>query len=246
MKILGIIPARFQSKRFPGKALVDIRGMSMVQRVYHQATKVGSLSKVIVATDHQGIFQHVKEFGGKVCITGEHHPSGTDRCYEALKLQEEDYDFVLNIQGDEPFIHPQQIADLTEALSPDIQIATLAKTMKEPKRLSDPNEVKVLINNQGLATYFSRMPLPHGRDLPLHQWPLEANYYRHIGIYAYRVDVLKVITTLPVAEWEKLEGLEQLRWLFNGYKISVFSTNHESTGIDTPEDLEKALSIYKV
>ncbi len=213
----------------------------MVQRVYRQVSRVSALDKVIVATDHSEIFEHVHQFGGDVYMTSPHHPSGTDRCREALNLLSENYDFIVNIQGDEPFIDPQQIMDLTSNLNSQIQIATLAKKITDRRSLENPNEVKVIFDKLGKAKYFSRSPLPHCRDMPVEAWSSSFDYYRHVGIYAYREDVLQEITSLDVAPWEKAEGLEQLRWLYHGYQVDVFITQHQSLGIDTPEDLKKAL-----
>ncbi len=244
MKILGIIPARYTSNRFPGKALVDVAGKSMVQRVYLQASKAQTLNKVMVATDHEDIFQHVTDFGGSVCMTDSRHPSGTDRCYEALTQQSQEYDFVVNIQGDEPFIKPQQIEDLTSHLNPDIELATLVKIIDDPQQLSSPNLVKVVVNASGQAAYFSRTPIPYTRNEPVDRWLDHQKYYGHIGIYAYRRDILQKVTSLKIAPWELSEGLEQLRWLYHGYTISVFQTAYESMGIDTPEDLVQALRFH--
>ena len=172
------------------------------------------------------------------------HRSGTDRCQEALSLQGQEFDFIVNIQGDEPFIKPQQIEDLAAGLNPDIQIATLAKKITDPQLLQDPNLVKVIFQDQGQAQYFSRSPLPYQRNIDTDQWIEHHDYYGHIGIYAYRSDILNRITQLPAAAWEQAEGLEQLRWLYHGYTIKVFETDHESLGIDTPDDLQKALKSH--
>ena len=244
MRIAGIIPVRFKSVRFPGKALVDINGKSMVQRVYEQASAVGGLNKVVVATDHEKIFNHIKDFGGDVCMTSEHHPSGTDRCREAFEMLEEQHDFIVNIQGDEPFIEPGQIEELIEGLNTTTQIATQARLIDDQKKLKDPNCVKVICNQQGNAVYFSRSPIPHLRNYPRDQWIKQFDYYQHIGLYAYRADVLQQITELPVSPLENAEGLEQLRWLENSFTIKVLITQYYADGIDTPEDLEKALSLH--
>lgn len=242
MQILGIIPVRYQSSRFPGKALVDIQGKSMVQRVYQQALKSRGLAKVIVATDSSKIFRHISEIGGNVCMTREDHPSGTDRCQEAQEQQDQPFDFIVNIQGDEPFIAPEQIEELCEGLGPDVQIATQAKLIEQPDDLNDPNCVKVVRDKTGKAIYFSRSPLPYQKNKPVNQWLNTHRYYQHIGIYAYRTDILKEITGLPLSSLEKAEGLEQLRWLENGFEINVPLTRYRSYGIDTPEDLTKALA----
>ena len=224
--------------------MVDIRGKSMVQRVYQQACATNGLNHVVVATDHQNIFDHVSEFGGNVCMTGEHHPSGTDRCREALEQLEESYDFVVNIQGDEPFIDPRQIDELIQGLNPSVQIATQARIIDDHQKLSDPNCVKVIMNPDGNAIYFSRTPIPYLRNTPHNKWLDQFNYYQHIGLYAYHSEVLQQITELPVSMLEKAEGLEQLRWLENAYSIKVLTTNFHADGIDTPEDLEKAISVH--
>ena len=242
MNVLGIIPARFKSSRFPGKALVDVAGKTMVQRVYEQAEKARGLTRVVVATDDQRIYDHIHEIGGKACMTGKQHPNGTDRCREAAALTHEKFDFVVNIQGDEPFIDPRQIDELTTGLTQEVQIATQAKVIENPQKLMDTNCVKVLIDHSGNAIYFSRSPLPYQRNIPIEQWLIAFEYYQHIGIYAYRSDILNEITTIPQSALERAEGLEQLRWLENGYKIKVLKTKYQAYGIDTPEDLKQALA----
>ncbi|TDI72476.1 MAG: 3-deoxy-manno-octulosonate cytidylyltransferase [Bacteroidetes bacterium] len=242
MRILGIIPVRYHSSRFPGKALADVHGKTMVQRVYEQAKQTVGLDRVVVATDHTTILKHITEFGGKACMTSEDHPSGTDRCREALDLEPDEYDFVVNIQGDEPFIDPRQIEELCKNLLPDIQIATQAKLIEQQENLIDPNCVKVIIDSQGNAIYFSRSPLPFQKNRSINHWLSSYQYYQHIGIYAYRTDILREITKLPVSPLEQAEGLEQLRWLENGYSIKVLTTHYQAHGIDTPEDLRKALA----
>jgi 3-deoxy-manno-octulosonate cytidylyltransferase (CMP-KDO synthetase) len=244
MKILGIIPARFDSIRFPAKALVDIGGKSMVQRVYEQATKASSLQKVIVATDHERIFKHVLTFGGNVCITSKDHQSGTDRCQEVVNKEKEGFDYIINIQGDEPFIAPGQIDILAACLDGKSELATLVKRIKEQEQLFNPNIVKVIFNKNKEALYFSRESIPYCRSFPKDQWLNQHSYFKHIGIYAYRSDILSQITQLEVSHLEKTEGLEQLRWLENGYKVRVAETSIETLGIDTPEDLQKAISLY--
>lgn len=242
MSILGIIPVRYHSSRFPGKALADVHGKTMVQRVYEQAMLAEGLDRVVVATDHLKIFDHINEIGGKVCMTSEDHPSGTDRCREAMELEPDGYNFVVNIQGDQPFIDPRQIDDLCKNLVPDVQIATQARRIEMQELLIDPNCVKVIIDSQGKAIYFSRSPLPFQRAHSVDKWISLHQYYQHIGIYAYRSDILREITQLAMSPLEQAEGLEQLRWLENGYSIKVLTTNYPAQGIDTPEDLEKALA----
>lgn len=245
MKIIGIIPARYSSSRFPAKALADIQGKPMVQWVWEKARACPALQEVVVATDHEAIFQAVRRAGGKVCMTRESHQSGTDRCYEALSLQAESYDYVVNIQGDEPFIAPRQINLLASLLNGQTQLATLMKRIKDPETIFNPNVVKVVSSLQGEALYFSRSPLPHIRNSPQDDWLARHPFYKHIGIYAYRTDVLQNITQLPPSSLEEAESLEQLRWLQNGYRIQIAETELESIGIDTPEDLQKALNFLK-
>ena len=240
MKILGIIPARYASVRFPGKPLADIGGKSMIRRVYEKASAAKQLHKVAVATDHQGILEHVVEFGGEAVLTAEHHQSGTDRCREAVDALREEFDFVVNIQGDEPFIDPRQIDALASSLTPDTDIATQAKIIKRPEELQNPYTAKIVLNTRGEALFFSRQPIPFLRDHAVETWLEHHTFYKHIGIYAYRTDVLRRIADLPVSALEKAEKLEQLRWLENGYPIRVNITEYESMGIDTPEDLERA------
>jgi 3-deoxy-manno-octulosonate cytidylyltransferase (CMP-KDO synthetase) len=242
--ILGIIPARYASTRFPAKALAMIKGKTMVQRVYEQALQAGSLQNVLVATDHPLIFEHVQQFGGQVVMTSPEHPSGTDRCYEALQKSGIACDFVLNIQGDEPFIQPDQIDILATTLTDSqTQIATLIKKIEDTDTLLDPNKPKVILNSKGEAIYFSRQTLPFVRGTETDAWLQKHTFYRHIGLYAYRTDVLAQLTRLPVSSLEQAESLEQLRWIENGYRIKVAVTPYDSIGIDTPEDLEKALSL---
>lgn len=241
MKIVGIIPSRFASTRFHAKPLVDIKGKSMIMRVYEQARKSSYLADVVVATDHADIFKHVKEHGGHVCMTRDDHVSGTDRCYEALTQQSQKYDYVINIQGDEPFIHPEQIDLLASLLDGTKEIATLVKGLETREQLFNPNLVKAVFSNKMEALYFSRSPIPHIRNTNEQQWLDKHKFYKHIGMYAYRTDILRALTHLPVSTLEKAESLEQLRWLENGYRISIAETLTETFGIDTPEDLERAL-----
>lgn len=240
-QILGLIPARYASSRFPGKPLADIGGKPMIQRVYEQASKI--LPYVYVATDDQKIENAVKAFGGRVVMTAETHQSGTDRCAEAIiKVQNElkkNFDAVINIQGDEPFISPVQIELLASAfLKPQTEIATLVKVADNKQDLFNPNKPKVVISAQGNALYFSRSPIPYLRGVDEAEWHLKHKFYNHIGLYGYRSDILQQITKLDRGELEKCESLEQLRWLENGYTIAVMETKLESLSIDTPEDLE--------
>ncbi len=240
MRILGIIPARFASTRFPGKPLTDIGGKTMIQRVYEQATKA-NLQKVIVATDDSRIFDHVQQFGGHAVMTSENHESGTDRCFEAYRKNDEEFDFVINIQGDEPFIHPEQINLLAGVLQDNsVQLATLIKKIHSTEELQNTNLPKVVTDTRGQALLFSRQTIPFLRNVPPADWLLHHTFYKHIGIYGYRTDILEQITQLPIGKLEKAESLEQLRWLENGFKIMTAITELENIGIDTPEDLEKA------
>jgi len=242
MKILAVIPARFASTRFPGKPLVDMAGKTMIQRVYEQVKKAKGISMVTVATDHTGIFDQVKKFGGDVCMTREDHVSGTDRCYEALTQQKEKYDYVINVQGDEPFIQPEQIELLASRLNGKTEIATLVKSIQSEEQLFNPNVVKAVVSKNNEALYFSRSTVPHVRNTPNQEWLKKHTFYKHIGMYAYRTDVLEQLVQLPVSSLEKAESLEQLRWLENGFSISVAETTTETIGIDTPEDLKLALN----
>ncbi|MEQ8927810.1 MAG: 3-deoxy-manno-octulosonate cytidylyltransferase [Fulvivirga sp.] len=238
MKIVGIIPARYASTRFPAKALADIGGKTMVQRVFEQASKASCLSKVIVATDHTDIKNVVNGFGGNVCMTNPNHQSGTDRCNEVL-LKEEGFDYAINIQGDEPFIDPQQIELLASLLDGDTELATLVKKIDSEEELFDPSVVKCVKAMNDEALYFSRSAVPYDRNQVKSDWVKANIHFKHIGIYAYRTDILKQIAALPPSPLEKTESLEQLRWLENGYTIKVAETEIGSIGIDTPEDLKK-------
>ena len=243
MKIIGIIPARYASSRFPGKALTLIHGKPMVEWVYIQASKANLLQEVYIATDDTRIEKAVKEFGGKVLLTSPHHHSGTERCNEAAKkLQKQGIgiDAVINIQGDEPLINPQQI-DIVASLFSDntIQIASLVKKITSSEELFDPNVVKAIVDSKGKAIYFSRQTIPFLRDIEKEQWLEVHSFYKHIGIYGYTTKILQKIVTLKESPLEKAESLEQLRWLENGFEISIKETEFESFGIDTPEDLLK-------
>ncbi|GAA3984498.1 3-deoxy-manno-octulosonate cytidylyltransferase [Mucilaginibacter dorajii] len=239
MTILGIIPARYASSRFPGKPLVDIAGKSMIQRVYEQAKKCVSLAEVIVATDDERIFAHVNAFGGVAVMTGTDHQSGTDRCAEIASLHPE-YDVIINIQGDEPYIDPEQITKLVACFTDaNTQIATLIKKITTQEELFNYNSPKVVINKLSEAVYFSRATLPHIRGQEPDNWLEFYTYFKHIGIYGYRADVLQQITKLPISGLEKAESLEQLRWIENGYRIKVAETELETHAVDVPSDLEK-------
>jgi len=241
MKVLGIIPARYASTRFPGKPLVDIKGKSMLQRVYEQAKKCNSLHEVIVATDDERIFEHVTGFGGVAEMTSDQHQSGTDRCAEVAAKYPE-YDVVINIQGDEPFIDPEQIGRVASCFNePGTQLATLIKKIETTEELYNFSSPKVIINKQSEAIYFSRAAIPHVRGEEPQRWLYHNTYYKHIGIYGYSSTILQQITLLPLSSLEKAESLEQLRWIENGYRIKVAETELETHAIDTPQDLEKLL-----
>ena len=223
MSVIGIIPARYGSTRFPGKPLAMIGTKTMIHRTYEQVLK-SSLDAAVVATDDQRIFDEVMSFGGKVVMTRADHQSGTDRCREALDLVGGGYDAVVNIQGDEPFIDPAQINQVADLIRrDDTCLATLAKRITDPAKLDNPNVVKVVFDHEGNALYFSRLPIDH---------------YHHIGIYAYKADTLRTIAALPMGRLERAERLEQLRWLENGLRIRVAVTEvHDNISIDTPQDL---------
>ncbi|NQT76646.1 MAG: 3-deoxy-manno-octulosonate cytidylyltransferase [Bacteroidetes bacterium] len=245
MKFYGIIPARFASTRFPGKPLAMINGKSMIMRVYEQASGASCFSDVLVATDDDRIFSHVNENGGKAIMTSVQHRSGTDRVFEATgRIIADKNDFhdsvIINIQGDEPFIDPAEIDRLAASFSrPQVSIATLIKKITSKEELFDKNVVKVIIGKGKRALYFSRTPLPFVRDVDASGWLSEFSFYKHIGIYAYRADILKEISELPSSSLEMAEGLEQLRWLENDYIIHTEETDYESISVDTPDDLLK-------
>jgi 3-deoxy-manno-octulosonate cytidylyltransferase (CMP-KDO synthetase) len=240
MKVVGIIPARYASSRFPGKPLVAINGKSMIERVYSQAAQAKGLNAIVVATDDERIEQEVRRFGGNVVLTDVHHQSGTDRCHEAIQKFDPQADMVINIQGDEPFIHPQQIELVISCFTnATTQIATLVKKIITTDELFNSNTPKVIVNTNKEAIYFSRQTLPFLRGIEPKEWLQHHTFYKHIGIYAYRTQVLNEVTKLEVSSLEKAESLEQLRWLQNDFKIKVEFTDFESIAIDTPSDLEK-------
>jgi 3-deoxy-manno-octulosonate cytidylyltransferase (CMP-KDO synthetase) len=241
--ILGVIPARYASTRFPGKPLIDIEGKTMIQRVYEQAGKSSALDKVVVATDDERIYDHVQSFGGVAVMTAEHHPSGTDRCWDALQNAGGEYEYIINIQGDEPFIDPSQIDLLASVLKEGTELATLIIPVTDHEVLFDIGEVKVVLNDRMEGLYFSRMVIPYIKGVAQQDWHKHHNYYRHVGMYAYRRDILEQVTKLSVSSLEKAESLEQLRWLENGFKIKCAVTQHDSHCIDLPEDVEKVLRL---
>ncbi|WP_028297917.1 3-deoxy-manno-octulosonate cytidylyltransferase [Olivibacter sitiensis] len=245
MKIIGIIPARYESTRYPGKPLIDIGGKTMIQRVYERALLSKKLSMVIVATDDVRIADHVSSFGGHFAMTSDEHQSGTDRCAEVIQ-RFPDTDITINIQGDEPFIDPSQIDSLAVCFeNKDTQIATLVKKIETYEELVNINTPKVLRNVHKQAIYFSRSPIPFIRGVAQENWLQHFEYYKHIGVYAYRNEVLKDITKLKPSALELAEGLEQLRWIEHGYKIATCETDMETLAVDTPEDLQRILKIAK-
>ena len=246
LRVAGIIPARYASTRFPGKPLAMINGKSMIERVYNQATQCSLLNTVIVATDDERIASHVQAFGGKVVMTSASHPSGTDRIAETIAILEKEnklYDIAVNIQGDEPYIQPEQIEKVIRLFAhKKIEIATLIKSITQQKELFNPNVVKVITDHAGRALLFSRSPIPHIRGKAEQNWLEHFTFFKHIGIYAYRTETLKKIASLPPAPPEIAESLEQLRWLWNGHQIYTDITDFETFGIDTPEDLSKLIN----
>lgn len=240
-RILGVIPARYASTRFPGKPLVDIDGKSMIQRVYEQALKAEKLDEVVVATDDERILLHVHAFGGRAVLTADTHQSGTDRCAEVSKKLP-GFDVIINIQGDEPFIDPRQIDIVSTCFAAaETNLATLVKPILTEEELNNPNSPKVVLNKFSEAIFFSRATIPYVRGREPQDWLKNHIFYKHIGIYGYRIDTLLAITQLPVSILESTEALEQLRWIENGYKIKAAVTDIETVAIDTPEDLAKVL-----
>ncbi len=251
MKVLVAIPARYASTRFPGKPLAMLGGRSIINHVWQRASRAEGVDDVVVATDDERICDHVESFaeGGGVMMTSDQHHSGTDRCGEVLQRLERqgnDYDVVVNLQGDEPFIEPSQIESLIACFNdPAVQIATLKTRIHSTDELFSPNNVKVVCNKLGRALYFSRQPIPYRRGVDETEWLEGGEYYKHVGVYAFRGEALKEVCRLEPSMLEQCEKLEQLRWLEAGFQIAVKTTDHANIGIDTPEDLaeaEKALS----
>ena len=243
MRVLGIIPARYASTRFPGKPLIDIGGKSMIQRVYEQCSKSQKLDEVVVATDDQRIFDHIRSFDGHVLMTAHHHQSGTERCGEVIyKLN--DFDVVINIQGDEPLIQPKQIDEVIELfLDEQVEIATVVKKIDKEEDLRNPNRIKVVLDDAENAIYFSRSPIPHVANTSHSNWLESGTFYKHIGIYAWRLNTLKDLLKLQPSELEKLESLEQLRWIYHGYSIRTVESEIETPNIDVPEDVKKVMDL---
>jgi 3-deoxy-manno-octulosonate cytidylyltransferase (CMP-KDO synthetase) len=240
MSILALIPARFASTRFPGKPLVDLAGKTMIQRVYEQTTKAQKVAAVYVATDDERIANEVKRFGGNVIMTSDQHRSGTDRCAEAVEKISGHWNAIINVQGDEPFIQPEQI-DLLASLFDDTktEIGTLVKKLTDPNDLDNPNTIKVVLDQEKNGMYFSRSPIPHLRGINREDWLANHLFYKHIGIYGYRSDILPKLTQLAPGILEQAESLEQLRWRENGFTICAAFTSLETISIDAPEDIEK-------
>ncbi len=252
MNFIAIIPARYASTRFPGKPLAMLGEKSVIQRVYEQVTKQ---LPACVATDDERIYEHVKSFGGHAVMTRTDHKSGTDRIEEAVeKLQlakefeiDDNNTVIVNVQGDEPFIQPEQIQALCECFNdPTTDIATLGIKFKTLEAIKNPNSPKIILDNMGFAMYFSRSAIPYVRGKEEAEWPQAFDFLKHIGMYAYKRSILKEVTSLPQSSLEIAESLEQLRWLQNGYKIKVGETTQETIGIDTPEDLSEAIKRLKL
>lgn len=244
MKFTGIIPARYASSRFPGKPLALLGGKPVIQRVYEQVSAV--LDDAYVATDDERIFQTVEGFGGKAVMTRTDHKSGTDRIEEAVEKLGCQADVIVNVQGDEPFIQRSQIESVCRCFDdPDTQIATLGKPFESVEAMKNPNSPKIVLDNRQCAMYFSRSVIPFIRGVEEGEWLLHYPFLKHLGLYAYRREVLAELTRLPQSSLEKAESLEQLRWLQNGYRIKVGLTDVETVGIDTPQDLERAKAFLK-
>ncbi len=243
LRFVAIIPARYSSSRFPGKPLINLQGKSMIQRVYERVSSV--INDVYVATDDERIEKEVNRFGGKCIMTKNTHTSGTDRCYEAYLKLNQYFDVILNIQGDEPFVHPEQISLIQKCFEDkNTEIATLVKPFTHDDlvdNLATPNTPKVVISKDNYALYFSRSIIPYKRGTDRHLWLQKHVFYKHIGMYAYSSKILQQITSLEPSSLEMAESLEQLRWLENGYRIKVAITDYETIGIDTPEDVDKAI-----
>jgi len=239
MKFIGIIPARYASTRFPGKPLAVLGGKTVIQRVYEQV--VGVLGEAYVATDDERIYRAVEQFGGQAVMTRSDHKSGTDRIEEAAERLQTAADVIINVQGDEPFIQRSQLETVKSLFDdPQVQIGTLGKPFESIEAVENPNSPKIVCDVRGYALYFSRSVIPYVRGKERSEWLRSFPFLKHIGLYAYRREVLREITLLPQSPLELAESLEQLRWLQNGYRIKVGLTDVETVGIDTPEDLQRA------
>lgn len=244
MKFIGIIPARYASTRFPGKPLALLGGKPVIQHVYEKVAAV--LEAAYVATDDERIYDVVKSFGGQVVMTRTDHKSGTDRIEEAIEKIGGEWDVVVNVQGDEPFVAKSQLDTICHCFDdPTTQIATLGKPFESMEAVQNPNSPKIVVDNMGFAMYFSRSVIPYVRGKEKSSWLTHYPFLKHLGIYAYRKDVLRQVTQLPQSSLEIVESLEQLRWLQNGFKIKVGTTDVETVGIDTPQDLERAEEFLK-
>lgn len=244
MKFIGIIPARYASTRFPGKPLALLGGKPVIQHVYEKVAAV--LEAAYVATDDERIYDAVKSFGGQVVMTRTDHKSGTDRIEEAIEKIGGEWDVVVNVQGDEPFVAKSQLDTICHCFdNPTTQIATLGKPFESMEAVQNPNSPKIVVDNMGFAMYFSRSVIPYVRGKEKSSWLTHYPFLKHLGIYAYRKNVLRQITKLPQSSLEIAESLEQLRWLQNGFKIKVGTTDVETVGIDTPQDLERAEEFLK-
>lgn len=245
MIFAALIPARYESTRFPGKPLAILNGKPMIQHVFENVSK--AIERVWIATDDDRIYDAVKDFGGNAVMTSKDHQSGTDRCAEAARILSEkiDFDVVINVQGDEPFIQPEQIELLKKCFTGETEIATLVKKIETNEELFNPNRPKVVLDKSFNALYFSRSPIPFLRNNEKNKWHARFNYWAHIGMYAYKAEILQQITQLVQGKLEKAESLEQLRWLENGFKIKTAETIHQSIGIDTPEDLDSAIEFMR-
>lgn len=244
MKFIGIIPARYASTRFPGKPLALLGGKPVIQHVYEKVAAV--LEAAYVATDDERIYDVVTSFGGQVVMTRTDHKSGTDRIEEAIEKIGGEWDVVVNVQGDEPFVAKSQLDTICHCFDdPTTQIATLGKPFESMEAVQNPNSPKIVVDNMGFAMYFSRSVIPYVRGKEKSSWLTHYPFLKHLGIYAYRKDVLRQITQLPQSSLEIAESLEQLRWLQNGFKIKVGTTDVETVGIDTPQDLERAEEFLK-
>lgn len=247
MRYIAIIPARYASTRFPAKPLAILGGKPVIQRVYEQVA--GVMDETVVATDDSRIYRAVTDFGGRAEMTSTDHRSGTDRCWEAYCKHGGDYDIVVNVQGDEPFIQRSQLEAIKRCFdNPATDIATLVKPFSAEDGLAaleNPNSPKVVLDKEGRAIYFSRSVIPYLRGVDKSEWLSKHTFYKHIGIYAFRTDILRQVTSLPKSTLEKAESLEQLRWIENGYRIGVGISDIETIGIDTPDDLVRAEQFLK-
>ncbi|QJW89383.1 3-deoxy-manno-octulosonate cytidylyltransferase [Spirosoma taeanense] len=245
---IGIIPSRYASTRFPGKPLADIGGKPMIQRVLEQVQQAQLLDKVVVATDDERIAEVVRRVGGEAIMTRTDHPSGTDRCWEAYNrlvtdglIPGQPTDYILNVQGDEPFINPAQIDELAAVLDGSVELASQMSPVDSAEILHSPNEAKITVNARKEALYFSRSAIPFLRGVDPAHWHEHHTYHRHIGMYAYRADILEAITLLPPSSLERAESLEQLRWVEAGYRIKLVETRYQSQSVDAPDDVDRAI-----